>query len=172
MMYRGSMNDEQQSQPRNWREVRRFRAWELSQAGWKQSDIAAALGVSEGAVSQWLKKAREEGIEGLQQHKGGGPKPRLSEAQIARLPQLLEQGAASYGFRGDVWTRPRVAAVIKQVFGVEFSLTHIGRLLRQIGWSRQKPLTRASQRNEKAIGQWRSEKWHELQKKRGMRDAP
>lgn len=39
----------------DWREERRKRAWKLKEAGWKQNDIAAALGVSEGAVSQRLK---------------------------------------------------------------------------------------------------------------------
>ena len=43
--------------PPGWREARRFRAFELKQDGWKQIDIAEALGVSEGAVSQWMKKA-------------------------------------------------------------------------------------------------------------------
>jgi transposase len=165
------MNSKQKSQPENWREGRRLRAWELSQKGWKQRDIAEALGVTEGAVSQWLKTAREAGVEGLRHRRGGGPKSRLSETQIAQLPQLLAQGAEKYGFRGDVWTRSRVVAVIKQEFGVKFSLTHVGRLLKRIGWSRQQPITRASQRDEDAIDHWRSEKWRELQKKPGTRDA-
>ena len=164
------MKNKQKTQPENWREARRLQAWALSQKGWKQCDIAEALGVTEGAVSQWLKTAREAGVEGLRQRKGGGPKPRLSAAQIAQLPQLLAQGAEAYGFRGDVWTRPRVVAVIKQEFGVQFSLTHVGRLLKRIGWSRQKPITRASQRDEAAIDHWRSDKWRELQKKPKLRD--
>jgi IS30 family transposase len=40
----------------DWREERRFRAWSLKQAGWKQKAIAQALGVSEAAVSHWLKR--------------------------------------------------------------------------------------------------------------------
>lgn len=172
MVYPGSMDDKQKTQPENWREARRLQAWELSQKGWKQKDIAVALGVTEGAVSQWMAKARREGVEGLRHRKGGGPKPRLSQEQLAHLPRLLERGAQHYGFRGDVWTRPRVAAVIKQVFGVRFSLTHVGRLLRQIGWSRQKPNTRASQRDEQAIARWRTETWRELQKKPKSKDAP
>jgi predicted transcriptional regulator len=44
----------------DWREGRRRRAWELKEAGWKQQDIAVALGVSGGAVSQWLTRARTE----------------------------------------------------------------------------------------------------------------
>jgi predicted transcriptional regulator len=43
-------------QKQDWREARRYRAWELKQQGWKQKDIAQALGVSEAAVSQWLKR--------------------------------------------------------------------------------------------------------------------
>jgi len=164
------MDKKRKPQPENWREARRIRAWELSQKGWKQNAIAEALGVTEGAVSQWLKAARETGVEGLRHRKGGGPKPRLTQQQMKRLPQLLERGAESYGFRGEVWTRARVAVVIQQEFGVQFSQTHVGRLLRKIGWSRQKPVERASQRNEQAIARWRVEKWHELQKKPNEKD--
>ena len=166
------MDEKKKQQPENWREVRRRRAWELSQKGWQQKDIAEALGVTEGAVSQWLKKARLEGVETLCHRKGGGPKPRLSAKQIEQLPQLLSRGAEAYGFRGEVWTRARVATVIKQEFAVQFSLSHVGRLLQQIGWTRQKPIERATQRDEQAIERWRSEKWHELQKKLSVKDAP
>jgi transposase len=49
-----------------WREYRRLRAWQLYQAGWKQKDMAKALGVTEGAVSQWMKKAKAGGVNALQ----------------------------------------------------------------------------------------------------------
>ena len=51
--------------PRAWREARRFRAWELKQQGWPQPLTAAALGVTPGAVSQWLKRAADGGVETL-----------------------------------------------------------------------------------------------------------
>jgi predicted transcriptional regulator len=38
--------------PHNWREARRLQAWHLKQQGWRQRQIAQAMGVSEGAVSQ------------------------------------------------------------------------------------------------------------------------
>ena len=62
----------------NWREGRRFRAFELHQKGWQQKDIAEALGVSKGAVSQWLKRAGEGGIEALRHRKPPGGPTRLS----------------------------------------------------------------------------------------------
>ena len=164
------MDEKNKKQPDNWREARRLQAWELYQKGWKQKTIAEALGVTEGAVSQWVKKAKGSGVEALHHRKGGGPKPRLTPDQIAQLPDRLSLGAEAYGFRGDVWTRPRVAHVIKQEFGVSFSLSHVGRLLKQIGWTRQKPITRASQRNKEAIERWRTDKWLELEKKPNKKD--
>jgi len=151
--------------PQDWREARRLRAWELKGQGWKQNKIAEALGVTPGAVSQWLTRAESEGVAALHRRKAGGPKPRLGDEQLAELPTLLAKGAEAYGFRGDVWTRPRVAEVIKREFRVAYTPQHVGHLLRKIGWSRQKPVQRASQRDEAAIEQWREEKWPELKKK-------
>lgn len=45
----------------SWKAGRRKRAWTLCQAGWAQKDIAEALGVTKGAISQWLKRGREVG---------------------------------------------------------------------------------------------------------------
>jgi transposase len=146
-------------------EARRFRAWELKQQGWKQSLIAKALGVTPGAVSQWLKRAREEGVESLRRHLGTGAPRRLTTEQRARLPQLLAQGAEAYGFQGAVWTRARVAEVIWREFGVRYDPSHVGRILRACGWSLQKPMRRAQQRDEEAIRAWREEHWPEVEKK-------
>ena len=95
----------------------------------------------------------------------------MSEEQLAQLPVLLEQGAEAHGFRGDVWTRPRVAEVIVQEFGVRYTPQQVGNILRSIGWSRQKPMTRASQHDEEAIAKWREEKWPDLKKKQKQKDA-
>lgn len=151
--------------PKDWREARRLRAWELKEQGWKQNKIAEALGVTEGAVSQWINKAKAHGIEALYSRKRSGRKPRLSDEQLAKLPELLAKGPGAYGFGGDVWTRPRVAAVIEREFGVTYTPQHVGNLLRKIGWSRQKPVQRANQRDEAEIAAWREEEWPELKKR-------
>src|SRR5258708_29974192 len=96
-----------------WGEGRRRRAWELKQAGWKQTQIAAALGVTSGAVSQWLTRARVEGVEdGLRAHPASGRPSKRTPEQRAQLPALLDRGAAAYGLRGQVWTCKRVAEVL------------------------------------------------------------
>jgi len=53
------------NKPSDWREARRLQALELQAKGCKQNKIAEALGVSAGAVCQWLKKAAQFGAEAL-----------------------------------------------------------------------------------------------------------
>lgn len=158
--------------PRDWREGRRLRAWDLHEAGWSGRRIAEALGVTPGAVSQWLRRGRDGGRAALQTQPRPGKQPRLTAAQRREIPTLLTKGADAHGFLGDVWTTKRVAVVIKRAFGVSYHPAHVSRLLRQIGWTRQKPVTRASQRNEVAVTAWREQEWPALQAKPGRRSAP
>jgi transposase len=152
------------SETTNWREGRRLRAFELKERGWKQSEIAEALGVTEGAVSQWMKRAREQGAQALRHKPPPGAPSRLSDEQRARLPELLAQGAQAHGFRGEVWTCERVAVVIRREFGVSYHPAHVSRVVRALGLSLQKPMRRANQRDEQAIRHWKEQRWPELKK--------
>lgn len=118
-----------------WQEWRRLRAWELSQQGWKQCEIARALDVTPGAVSQWLKRARDLGIDGLRSLAPSGPPPRLNPEQLATIPDILRGGARAFGFPDDSWTNQRVATALEQRFQVHYHPAHISRLLRKIGAS-------------------------------------
>lgn len=145
----------------DWREWRRFRAAELAELGWVHRDIAAAMGVSEAAVSQWLTHVRKEGTEGLLAHPHGGH-AKLTDDQQRLLPDFLWHGAEAYGFRGDVWTCARIAKVLRWEFGVGFHKDHVSRMLKAMGWTPQIPITRAIQRNEAEIERWRTEVWPKL----------
>ena len=150
----------------DWREGRRRRAWELKQAGWKQKEIAAALGITSGAVSQWLTRARADGVEeGLRAHPAPGRPSKLTPEQFAQLPALLDRGAEAYGFRGQVWTCKRVGEVIRRTFGVTYDPSHISRLLHRLGYSVQRPIERATQRDEAAIRGWWEQRWPAIKKK-------
>jgi transposase len=154
-------------QPTDWREGRRLRAWDLHQQGWSQKQIAVALGVTQGAVA----RGRAGGPDALRNRSRPGATPKLTLEQRARLPELLLRGAQAYGFLGDVWTQARIASVIQREFGVSYHADHIGRLLRAMGWSVQKPIERASERNDAEIERWRSEKWPAIKDTPKARDA-
>jgi transposase len=125
--------------PKTWKEGRRKRALELTQRGWKQREIAAALGVSAAAVSQWV---AETGVFGSEAWRAK-PRPtgttKLTPDQLHLVPELLSHGAEAYGFRG-FWTCARVAMVIREAFGVSYHKAHVSRLLRCLDWTPQLPI--------------------------------
>lgn len=144
------------------REWRRLRALELKGRGWHQRDVAEALGVREETVSRWLARARVGGPEALLAHPPPGRPPWLSPEQKRLIPEFLWHGAEAYGFRGEVWTRARVAKVIEEELGVRYHRGHVGKLLAELRWTPQVPIRRAIQRDEQAIERWRAEAWPAL----------
>jgi transposase len=158
--------------PKTWKEGRRKRALELQQRGWRQREIAAALGVSAAAVSQWVADTRVRSSEAWR----AKPRPtgpmKLTPDQWHLVPELLSHGAEAYGFRGALWTCARVAAVMGEAFGVSYHKAHVSRLLKARQWTPQLPSERAAQRDEALIQQWRVQVWPELKKRRASKGAP
>lgn len=152
----------------DWKERRRWRALDLKRDGWTHHEIAEVLGVTKGAVSQWMTRVATKGEESLCARPHTGATPKLTPAQMKMIPEFLSHGAEAYDFRGEVWTCGRVAQVIKREFEVSYHKDHVSRLLKQLRWTPQKPMERAAQRDEEKITEWREETWAELKKKRGV----
>src|SRR5262249_61344902 len=134
----------------------------LRREGRPHSEIAGILAASEAAVSRWLAAARPGGPEALRSHPAPGPAPKITAEQLRLVPDLLSHGAEAYGFRGDVWNCERVAGVIYQEFGASYSTSRVSRLLKQLEWTPQVPISRAIQRDDEAIERWRTESWPAL----------
>jgi len=113
-----------------------------------------------------------------QWHRGRGKKPRsiearpapgrprrLSDAQERKLRKLLVTGAQAAGFANDLWTCRRVRELIRKECGVSYHLNHLPKLLRRLGFSPQRPIRRAVERDERAIQRWRTREWPLIKKK-------
>jgi transposase len=148
----------------DWKEQRCSHAVELKHQGWRQTEIAIALKVSKGAVSQWVTQAKRQGKEILCALPHNGRPAELTAEEKRMLPDLLLQGTEAYGLRGSVWTCPRVQKVIEIEFDVSYHRSHVARLLKELHWTAQQPIERATQRNEAKIARWRKEIWLEMKK--------
>ena len=149
------------------KETRRRKAMALLEEGLSQAAVARKLHVSEAAVSQWRKKYKAQGEAGLRTTQHDRRHPKLSWEHRAELLTLLAQGPQAHGFASPLWSLPRLGQLIAKRWGVQYSEAHLSKLLRQLGWSRQRPARRSKQRNEAAIAVWRAKTWPALQKKRG-----
>lgn len=94
----------------------------------------------------------------MQWQKPTGAPTRLTTEQLHQLVDELNKGAEHHGFAGAVWTRPRDNEVIRKLFGVSYDPSQVGRLLKKVGWTRQKPQANARQQNRDAVAQWRQER--------------
>ena len=135
-------------------EARRLHALSLLQQGLAPVEVARRVGVDRRSVRRWKATARTGGRDAVRARPVPGRPPKLDAGERRRLEQVLLRGAHVAGFATDLWTCPRVATVIRREFGVRYHVDHLGRLLRRLGWSPQKPERRARERDEAGIRRW------------------
>ena len=143
---------------------RRERAMRLLHDGYQPHEVASMLKVDRRSVRRWRVAYRQQGAKALQAKPAPGRPAKLSGRDKARLDALLRRGAAAAGFPTDLWTCARIAQAIEARFGVRYHIDHIGRLMRALGWSPQKPARRALERNEPAIATWVKTDWPRVKK--------
>ena len=145
-------------------EARRHRALALVTRGLSLNAIARTLGCAASSVMRWRDAFRRGGLAGLKVRAAPGRPPKLSRAQQRRLIRRLVKGARAHGYRTELWTTARIAEVIRRTFGVHYHRDHVGRLMHQLGWSHQKPETRALERDEARIAEWKRREWARVKK--------
>lgn len=151
-------------------EGRRLEAGRLLKAGkLKPAAIARELGVSRQSVSRWQQAWERDGRAGLKRRPHTGRPPKLKPAQWHRLTRILARGATAAGFDTERWTLRRIAAVTEQQLRVRYHFRSLSRVLRAHGWSPQRPVTRALERDEALIAAWLQRDWPRI--KRGLVEA-
>jgi len=146
-------------------EKRRCRAIDLLRNGLNLSQVAAKVGSSVSSVFRWQQAVQRRGRSALKPKPVPGRPARLNKRQRQRLSQILLAGALQSGYATDLWTQKRVAKVIQARFGIEYHPNHMWRFLHSLGWSVQKPETRARERDEKAIAHWKRYRWPHIKKR-------
>lgn len=145
-------------------ERRRLQAAQLLRRGLSQSEVARQVGVHRQSVSRWAKQLAEGGKASLRKAGRAGRKPRLSPADLRRVERGLKRGPEALGYASGLWTARRVAKLIEQECGVEYHPGHVWRILRDLGWTVQRPTGQALERDEQAIQRWKQKRWPGLKK--------
>lgn len=127
-------------------------------------EVSRLTGAAPSSVCRWKEDLERGGLEALKAQPHPGRPARLTSQQKQELDGILLQGARAAGFSTDLWTLARVTEVIEHEFGVRYHPGHVWYILRDMGWSCQKPERRARERDEEAIAGWRKEEWPRVKK--------
>ncbi len=141
-----------------------MKALSLMREGLNNSQIGRELAVVNQTVSRWRKEYSEGGKKALEQAGRAGRKPLLGDKQARQLTKKLLAGPEKLGYETPLWTCQRVADLIEQEFQIRYHPGHVWRILRGLGWSPQRPVGRALERDEKAIREWKQVTWPNAKK--------
>ena len=106
-------------------------------------DRAAAAkigGMDRQTLRDWVHRFNASGPEGLVDNRTEGPKPRLSEEQLAQFAKIVEAGPDREKDGVVRWRRIDLKRVIAERFGVDFHPRYVGKLLQKLGFlAHQRP---------------------------------
>jgi transposase len=142
---------------------RRMRAGRMLLRGVPQAEVARRVAVTRTTVSTWNEQLQSGGLEALKRRARGRPSG-LAAQQKDQLVRLLKEGALAQGFATELWTLRRVGQLIGEKFGHRYSESQVWRILIGLGFSSQRPTSRALERNEAAIRRWKRVRWPALKK--------
>ena len=144
---------------------RRMKAVRLFERGLKQAEVGRRAKVPRQTAHRWYQAWVAGGEAALKKAGRAGRKARITKQHRGEIVQALVAGPRANGFASDVWTLPRVAQLVERLTGIKYHPDHMSRLMRDLGWSCQRPAARAKERNEAAIAKWRKEVWTGIKKK-------
>lgn len=143
--------------PRSRLEDIRMMALSAYDRGMHPSDVALAFGAGISTVYGWIQARNEGGPEALKVKSLPGAAPKLSEEQVSQLWKLIVgRDPRQLQFEFALWTREMVRELIRREFGVAYTARGVGNLLRRMGLSPQRPLTRAWQQDSDAVARWKA----------------
>ena len=149
----------------------RIRAVERVQAGESPEVVVAALGFSRACIYNWLARYRAGGWAALKARPLAGRPPKITGAQLRWLYRtVVGKNPLQFQFEFALWTRWMIRILLRQRFGLKLSLSSVGRLLKQLGLTCQRPLWRAWEQDPERVKHWREQEYpaiHALAKRVG-----
>lgn len=127
------------------RVVLRIQGILLSLDGCSTGEIAQRLKIHRSTVPTWIDHWNQHGPEGLWEGYRSGRPSGLQAEQREKLGDILDSGPVAYGLETGIWTSPLIRQVIREEFDQEYHAGHVRKLLKQLGYSVQRPTTRLVQ---------------------------
>lgn len=144
----------------------RERVIQSVRGGMSQAEAARVFGVSRQSVNKWYGWWLKRGIRGLSSRPRGRPSSiQLLPWQAAVVVRLItDRCPDQLKLPFFLWTREAVRDLIEQRFGIRLSVWTVGRYLQRWGFTPQKPLRRAYERDARAVRNWLTKEYPAIKK--------
>ena len=144
-------------------EALRIRAVRRIEQGESPELVIKALGMNRRTIYRWIARYRERGIDGLKATPLSGRPLKLSGAKLQWIFRtVVTKNPLQLRFPFALWTREMVQELIERKYGIRLSVVSVGRLLKKLGLSCQKPLMRAFQQDPILVQQWMEEDYPKI----------
>jgi len=148
---------------------RRRQAVALFESGYKRKDIAPIVGAHRNAVGRWIRAWQEQGEGAFSVKPAGRPIGRgcrLSGWQASLIKRLItDKTPDQLKFPFALWTREAVQRLIADRLDIQLPIRSIGNYLKRWGFTPQRPVRRAYERNNAAIKRWLTEEYPAIAKR-------
>jgi transposase len=136
-------------------EEMRIRAVERVQAGESPEVVIQALGFTRSCIYAWLARYRTGGWGALKARALKGRPMKIQPAQMRWLYRTITgKSPLQFRFEFALWTREIIRVLLREQFLLKLSLASVGRLLKQLGLTCQRPLFRAMEQDPQRVRQW------------------
>lgn len=135
-------------------------------AGESPEVVAAGLGINRRTIYRWLSLFHYGGEEALAAKPIPGAPPKLDARQLAKLARIIrDKNPLQFKFEYALWTLAIIRDLIAKQFGVKLSEVSVGRLMKRIGFTPQRPLYRAWQQNPELVQSWQDTEYPKIAKR-------
>jgi len=140
--------------------------------GKKPEDVADSLEMNHRTIYRWLEKYHYGGWDALKAKPIPGRPPKLNASQMKWLSNAIrEKDPRQLCFPFALWTLAMVREVIRRKFGVNLSEVSVGRILKTLGFSPQRPLYKAWQQDKVLVSRWKEKEYPKIKKRARKENA-
>lgn len=158
--------------PRKAKEQLRLAAIQRIEDGESPEDVAAGLGINRRTIYKWLSSYHYGGEQALKAKSIPGRPAKLSGKQLEQLATIIRtKNPLQLKFEYALWTLAMVRELIRQRFGVRLSEVSVGRLMKRLGFTPQRPMYRAWQQDPTLVEAWQAREFPDLARRAKRENA-
>jgi transposase len=148
------------------KEALRIRVVAQIREGASPEELARVLDINPRTIYRWLERFHYGGEEALKTRPKPGRPSKLDSSQMAWIARTVrDKNPLQLKFPYALWTLAMIRELIRKQFNVKLTEVSVGRIMRTLGFTPQKPLHRAYQQDPVLVEKWRKEDYPKIQKR-------